>query len=114
VAHVPVELRTCKAGLAEFLGEPIALIFDRERLIRLLRGAHLKVNEVSVEDINYYRAAPVLDRRRSSTLPVAMDPAQPELPARPAPVDLDRFRVRSENLRPGRLGALMARAAAHR
>ena len=49
--------------------ERIALIVDRERLYRdsqrrtrLLRGAHLKVSEACVEDINY-KAARGLDKR---------------------------------------------------
>src|ERR1700680_2016261 len=49
--------------------ERIALIVDRERLhrdnqrrSRLLRGAHLKVAEASIEDINY-KAARGLDKR---------------------------------------------------
>jgi len=54
--------------------ERIALIVDRERLYRdnqrrsrLLRGAHLKVAEASIEDINY-KAARGLDKRQIATL----------------------------------------------
>jgi DNA replication protein DnaC len=54
--------------------ERIALIVDRERLYRdnqrrtrLLRGAHLKVAEASVEDINY-KAARGLDKRQIAAL----------------------------------------------
>jgi DNA replication protein DnaC len=54
--------------------ERIALIVDRERLhrdnqrrTRLLRGAHLKVAEASIEDINY-KAARGLDKRQIATL----------------------------------------------
>ena len=54
--------------------ERIALIVDRERLYRdnqrrtrLLRGAHLKVAEACVEDINY-KAARGLDKRQIATL----------------------------------------------
>jgi DNA replication protein DnaC len=53
--------------------ERIALIVDRERLhrdnqrrTRLLRGAHLKVAEASIEDINY-KAARGLDKRQIAT-----------------------------------------------
>jgi DNA replication protein DnaC len=54
--------------------ERIALIVDRERLYRdnqrrsrLLRGAHLKVSEASIEDISY-KAARGLDKRQIATL----------------------------------------------
>jgi DNA replication protein DnaC len=54
--------------------ERIALIVDRERLYRdnqrrtrLLRGAHLKLAEACVEDINY-KAARGLDKRQIATL----------------------------------------------
>lgn len=54
--------------------ERIALIVDRERLhrdnqrrSRLLRGAHLKVAEASIEDINY-KAARGLDKRQIAQL----------------------------------------------
>ena len=54
--------------------ERIALMVDRERLYRdnqrrtrLLRGAHLKVAEACVEDINY-KAARGLDKRQIATL----------------------------------------------
>src|ERR1700726_2286687 len=54
--------------------ERIALIVDRERLYRdnqrrtrLLRGAHLKVAEACVEDINY-KAARGLDKRQIAAL----------------------------------------------
>src|SRR5258708_3200474 len=54
--------------------ERIALIVDRERLYRdnqrrsrLLRGAHLKVAEASIEDISY-KAARGLDKRQIATL----------------------------------------------
>lgn len=54
--------------------ERIALIIDRERLhrdnqrrTRLLRGAHLKVSEACIEDINY-KAARGLDKRQIATL----------------------------------------------
>jgi DNA replication protein DnaC len=54
--------------------ERIALIVDRERLYRdnqrrtrLLRGAHLKVAEACVEDINY-KAARGLDKRQIAQL----------------------------------------------
>jgi DNA replication protein DnaC len=52
----------------------MALIVDRERLYRdnqrrsrLLRGAHLKVTEASIEDISY-KAARGLDKRQIATL----------------------------------------------
>jgi DNA replication protein DnaC len=54
--------------------ERIALIVDRERLYRdnqrrsrLMRGAHLKVSEASIEDISY-KAARGLDKRQIATL----------------------------------------------
>lgn len=54
--------------------ERIALIVDRERLhrdnqrrTRLLRGAHLKVSQASIEDIDY-KAARGLDKRQITTL----------------------------------------------
>jgi len=54
--------------------ERIAQLIDRERLIRdnqrrtrLLRGAHLKVAEASIEDINY-KAARGLDKRQIALL----------------------------------------------
>jgi len=54
--------------------ERIALIVDRERLhrdnqrrTRLLRGAHLKVAQASIEDIDY-KAARGLDKRQITTL----------------------------------------------
>ncbi len=54
--------------------ERIALIVDRERLhrdnqrrTRLMRGAHLKVSEASIEDISY-KATRGLDKRQIATL----------------------------------------------
>jgi DNA replication protein DnaC len=54
--------------------ERLALIVDRERLYRdnqrrsrLMRGAHLKVSEASIEDISY-KAARGLDKRQIATL----------------------------------------------
>src|SRR5277367_1017240 len=105
--------------------ERVALIVDRERLYRdnqrrtrLLRGARLKVAEASVEDINY-KAARGLDKRQIAALAGG------------------EWIRRSQNLlitgatgsgktwiacalaqqtcrQGGRLGALLARAAAHR
>ena len=94
--------------------ERIALIVDRERLYRdnqresrLLRGAHLKVAEACIEDINY-KAARGLDKTPDRhARHRRVDPPLPE-PAHHRRdrlgQDVDRLRARAAGLPPGRLG----------
>jgi len=81
-----------------------------------LRGAHLKVAEACVEDINY-KAARGLDKRQIASLASGEWIRRTQnllITGRPGRARLDRLRPRSTDLSPGRIGALLARTAAHR
>jgi len=103
--------------------ERIALIVDRERIYRdnqrrsrLLRGAHLKITEASIEDINY-KAARGLDKRQIAAL------ATGEWVRRSQNVlitgadrlgkNLAFLRARATDLPPRRIRAVLAGATPH-
>jgi hypothetical protein len=97
--------------------DPKRLYRDNQRRTRLLRGAHLKVAEASIEDINY-KAARGLDKRQIATLATGewirrsqnlLITGRHRRPVKPGSLARSRSRPVARAL-----GAVLARATPHR